>query len=226
MAAEYALQIKQGLKSCLNTAIIWILSKFSLCCCNETCNITVQRVYIIIKHPIPPRLCRLRLPRLCRSRWRLVLSGMLLLGMVSEGIIERSEGTYLLGSIWWRVLRARILVPGHIWVLQRRCRSISERHRRWAILAAEWLLLSGVFLVCLNGRRPRLDKGIFNRSGNLWEEHRPCIYRPRDWFFPRLQHLLHLPTHIVVDERVRFHEGREQLSTEEQCVWCADILDD
>jgi hypothetical protein len=200
LAAEYALQIKQGLKSCLDTAIIWILSKFTLCSSNETCNITVQCVYVIIQHPIPPRLCRLRLPRLCRSWWRLVLGGLLLLGMVSDGIIKGGEGTYLLGTIWWRVLGARILVPAHVWVLQRRCRSVSERHRRWTILAGEWLLLlSCVFLMCLNGRRPGFDEGILDRSGNLWEEHWACIDRSGDWFFPCLQHLFHLPTNIVVD---------------------------
>lgn len=189
MGAEYALQIKQGLKSCLNTAIIWILSKFILCSSNETSNITVQCVYVIIQRPIPPRLCRLWLPWLCRSWRRLVLGGVLLLVIVSRGTIVRDEGPYLLGTIWRRVLRARILVPGHIRVLQRRCRGISERNRRWygAVLARLLLLLrSCVFLVCLNGRRPRLDEGIFNRSGNFWEEYRACIYRSRHRFLPRL----------------------------------------
>lgn len=226
MAAEYALQIKQGLKSCLDTAIIWILGKFILCSSNETSNITVQCVYVILMHPIPPRLCRLRLPRLCRCwRW-LVLGGVLLLGMVSDGIIERGEGPYLLGAIRRRVLRPRKLASGHVRVLQRGRRGISKRHWRWngAVLALR-LLLSGVFLMCLDGGSPGLDKSIFNRSGHFREEHRACIYGPRHRFLPRLQHFLHLPANVVIHECICFHEGREQLSTEEQRVWCADILD-
>lgn len=71
-----------------------------------------------------------------------------------------------------------------------------------------------------------LDQGILYWARDLSRKHWSRIHRAGYRLLPGLQHLVHLPPYTVIDQSISLHEGLVELSTEEQSVWCADILDD
>jgi len=79
--------------------------------------------------------------------------------------------------------------------------------------------------VSLNVGRFGLDQGIFDRACDFRGEYGSCIHRAWDWFFPSLEHLVHLPSYIVVDKGICLHKGRIKLTTKEEGIWRANILD-
>jgi hypothetical protein len=88
------------------------------------------------------------------------------------------------------------------------------------------LLILKMFLMRLNEGGFGLDQGILNWACDLSRKHWPRIHRAGNRFLPGFQHLVHLPPYTVIDQSICLHEGLVELSTKEQSVWCADILDD
>lgn len=56
-----------------------------------------------------------------------------------------------------------------------------------------------------------LDEGGFNREYDVKGKDRLRVYRPRDGALPRLQHLLHLASHRLVNPCIRLHKSAVQL---------------
>lgn len=102
-------------------------------------------------------------------------------------------------------------------------RSFPIRNRR-SPSTKELVLGSEVLLLGLESRRPRLDQSILNRSNDIRSEDRSCFYAAWDRLFPCLQHLVHLPSSVIVYRRIRLHKCLIQLPTKEQGVRRADIL--
>jgi hypothetical protein len=78
----------------------------------------------------------------------------------------------------------------------------------------------------LNKRSFGLDQGILNRPCDIGWEHGSGIHRSRHRLLPGFQHLVHLPSCIVIHQSICLHERRIELPAEEECIWRTDILDD
>ena len=73
---------------------------------------------------------------------------------------------------------------------------------------------------------PDLHESILDGADKFVREDWPAVQRAGNRFFPRLEHLFHLPSERLVNHGIRLHKGLEQVATEVERVWRAHVFDD
>lgn len=121
-------------------------------------------------------------------------------------------------STWIRRLVERGPGIGGSW------RGPIARHSRSRATTAH--LGAHLLLLCVQSRRPRLQKSVLDGPHNIWRKDGCCVDGSRHRLLPRLQHFLELLSSPLIDRGVHIHERLVEVFTKIQRVGRADILDD
>ena len=89
----------------------------------------------------------------------------------------------------------------------------------------ELLLATHAFLLGLEGGGAGFDESILDWPYDIRGEHGPSVDRSGNGFFPRLQHLVHLPAGHAVDRGIGIHEGLVKPAAKEERIRSSDVLD-
>ena len=81
-----------------------------------------------------------------------------------------------------------------------------------------------ILLLQLKSSSASFEQCSFDLPGCVMREDRACFLRTGNWFFPSFQHLVQLPTCLLIDQRVCTHEGIEEITAKEDSVRCANVL--